>query len=257
MKYDSEYFEEQFSHYDDKYGNAWGMNWRAYMHARAEKATGIVKKYIKLYGENCNIFEIGCATGDFIDSYMQELNDYSGELFGTDISSKAIDICKKKYKDYHNMRFEVLELPNIVLGRRFNCILCIDVLEYFDIFGKKACIENMLQFLSDDGHLIIQIPLQGENEEEFIRVVQTCAKINDVQYVYGDIWYNLVEKHLVGWVYILLRDKKMGKIGEAIGKIFFNILKSKKMVNSVFGFNEKFFPNRRSHIIMILERRDN
>ena len=256
MKYDSsEYFDEQFAHYDEKYGNAWGTNWRAYMHARAEKATAIVKQKIILFGDNCNIFEIGCATGDFIYSYLQELSDYNGKLLGADISSKAIDICKKKFKDYHNLRFEVLELPRIMLQERFNCIICVDVLEYFDILDKKACIENMLQLLADDGHLIIQIPLQGENEEELTKMVKTCAKINDVQYVYGDIWYTLVEKHLVGWVYFLLRDKKMGKMGEAIGKLFLILLKSKKLVNGTFYLNEKFFPSRCSHIIMILERK--
>lgn len=162
MTYDSNYFDKQFSDYDDMLGNAWGMNWRAYMHMRAEKASNVVRNFIRLNKNESKVLEIGCATGEFVDTYLDELIGLGGTLLGTDISPIAIDICRKKYCKIKGAQFEVHALPNIQLNQRYNCIVCIDVLEYFNSVEKENCIKNLLQLLSEDGSIILQMPLEGE-----------------------------------------------------------------------------------------------
>lgn len=254
MEYNTEYFDKQFSDYSEEYGNSWGMNWRAYMYVRAEKVVGIVREYLKVRGKESSILEVGCATGDFTDLYLEELKSQNGSLLGGDISVKAIDICKAKYAGNKNIDFEIMELPNIKLDRKFGCILCVDVLEYFNNDAKEKCIDNLFEHLAIGGKLIVQIPLQGENEDVLLNMIKKY-EFTDVEYVYGDVWYKLVESHLAGWVFILLRDKKFGKLGEIVGDTIFKILKSKRLVKKIFELNEKYFPNCKSHIIMCIYKK--
>lgn len=50
--------------------------------------------------------DMGCGTGEF----SERLAQYGLEVTGMDISKKAIERCREKYKDRKNMRFEVQDI---------------------------------------------------------------------------------------------------------------------------------------------------
>src|SRR3989338_11171242 len=49
---------------------------------------------------------MGCGTGEF----SERLEQYELEVTGMDISKKAVELCKEKYKKKKNMRFEVQDI---------------------------------------------------------------------------------------------------------------------------------------------------
>lgn len=95
MPYGKDYFEKLFSTYSDKFGNSWGMNWRAYMKLKNEKTSAELKKILKAYPEGTYL-ETGCASGDYTERIIDGITA-RGRYVGTDISDTAVSICRKPF----------------------------------------------------------------------------------------------------------------------------------------------------------------
>ena len=249
MKYNNKYFDEQFVNYSQQYGNGWGMNWRAYMKLRMHPAMNSVKEIISKK-EKCTILEVGCATGDFIDTILESIRDSEGKIVGADISDIAISICKEKYRKYKCIEFVNVQLPCLEYKNEFDCVICMDVLEYFDLKGQDKCVQNLVECLKIGGKLVLQLPLGMGNEKAILEIVEKKMKIQSVDYVYGKIWFTFFEKTLVLLVNTLLVNKKLGVLGAIIGRGAYKICASIKLVENVFKFNKKYFPNKKSHIVI-------
>ena len=252
---EEEYFNVQFGTYDEKFGNSWGMNWRSYMKLRAEKAK---TKCCNIIRENkrCKILELGCATGDFTTSIMNCIIECEWDYLGGDISEVAIDICRKKFREFQPFRFVKMVLPSIPTEESFDCIVCMDIFEYFSINERVESLKSIYMHLNKGGKIIFQIPLEGEREEEVIPLFNEWFQNINIDYVYGDIWFRWMEKPLVRLVDELLRRKIFGVLGIPIGKIAYKICSSYKLVKRAFDFNERFFPEKKSHMIIIGERKE-
>ena len=252
MKYDKEYFEKQFSNYDNKWGNAWGMNWRSYMKFRILSALDETLEYIKSH-ENCTLLEIGCATGDFTDKYIESISVHQ-QVIGADISELAVGICTERFRKYKNVMFINMELPNISINN-IDCIICMDVLEYFDVEGKRKCLEAMKDALVPGGRIICQISLQKEKENEFREIFESVFEIEAEHFVYGMIWYSCFDQFLVFLVNVFLVGKRWGRVGRLIGTIAYKICSCDKIVAFCFKLNEKFLPKVKSHIVIVGSKR--
>ena len=98
-----------------------------------------------------SVLEIGCATGIKLNQYQQILN--SKINYGIDLSSKAIKLGRKKYKNLKLLKLSSLEINKI--KQEFDLIICgffLYLLDREEIFNQFNLIYKKL---SPNGYLII------------------------------------------------------------------------------------------------------
>jgi len=104
---------------------------------------------IKNYLKN-NIVEVGAGCGSFTSSYFNNFND----VLLLDSDEKNIKLLTEKFSDNKNIK--VLKSNVKDLNQSFNTIIYFNVLEH--IKDDVSEIENSIQKLNIDGHLIILDP---------------------------------------------------------------------------------------------------
>ncbi len=98
-----------------------------------------------------SILEIGCATGIKLNQYQDSLK--TNINYGIDLSSKAINFGKKKYKKLKLLKLSSLEINKI--KKNFDLIICgffLYLLDREEIFNQFNLIYKKL---TTNGHLII------------------------------------------------------------------------------------------------------
>ena len=99
-----------------------------------------------------NILEIGCADGNKIFQYKKILK--SKNVYGVDLSAKAISFGKKKYKNIKLLKLSSLEIDKIKIN--FDLIVCgffLYTLDREEIFNQFNLIYKKL---NKNGFLIIE-----------------------------------------------------------------------------------------------------
>jgi ubiquinone/menaquinone biosynthesis C-methylase UbiE len=99
-----------------------------------------------------SILEIGCANGIQLNQYQEILNTKVN--YGIDLSSKAINAGKKKFKKLKLLKLSSLEIDKIKTN--FDLIICgffLYLLDREEIFNQFNLIYNKL---NQNGYLIIQ-----------------------------------------------------------------------------------------------------
>ena len=95
------------------------------------------------------ILDVGCGPGG--QSYKLTAQN---EVFGVDISAKALEIAKSRGIKTCRINLETEELP--FLNGFFDIALVTDVLEH--VFDPKAVMRKIRRVLSDDGVAILIVP---------------------------------------------------------------------------------------------------
>lgn len=113
------------------------------------------RKYIlqllKPFPNNISILDIGCSSGILLN----ELKDYGfniNNLYGIDISSKAIENCK----DNGLKNSFVMDAQNIILNKTFDVIIASDCLEHIE--DDEKAIKKWCDLLKPDGFLHVFVP---------------------------------------------------------------------------------------------------
>lgn len=254
-QYNNEYFENLFHKYSEQFGNSWGMNWRAYMKLKNEKTLSELKKIFQEYPTGTYL-ETGCASGDFTERIIKDITA-KGKYVGTDISDAAIAICKKRFQNNANADFAVMALPDLPKEYKYDCIICMDVFEYFDDAIRKECLKRAYQSLKQNGRLVLQVPLPTVDEVELMRLVRAefgSNAIETVSYAYGS-GAQLFEYKLVYVANMLYRDRKMGWFGIPFGWLAYRICANEKLIRFFFSLNERFAPETRSHVTIVAQKR--
>lgn len=188
--YNKEFFEQKFENYNEIEGNAWKMHWRASQIHRMEKALEYVKRAISSYRVPVNICEIGCASADFTDKYYKE---NLMRIVGIDLSDRAIEICKKKYQDT-NVKFIQGNILNIDLTKKYDLVICMDVLHYFSDEDKMRSMKNIQMILKAEGKAILMIPIGGNDDaKDFIEKTKKVFKKSTYDYVYTQFYQKYFE----------------------------------------------------------------
>jgi len=99
-------------------------------------------KSIIPYGEK--VLEIGCATGDLLNSLKP------CEGVGIDFSLNMIEIAKKKYP---HLKFYTMEAENFDLKDKFNYVVMSNLFDYLEDIW--VVLENVKEVLSTDGKVVI------------------------------------------------------------------------------------------------------
>ena len=164
--------KEVWENYD---WNQFGEEWNPSEKWKEEFIEKIIYKNIK---SNSIILEVGPGAGRWTD-YLIKL---SNKLILVEVSNKCLDICKKKYKDYDNVEYFLLEEINL----RFISDCSVDYIFSFDVFvhiDKREIVKYFSEFkrvLTEEGLLIFHYSKVGNkygnffsrfNEEDFLEIV--------------------------------------------------------------------------------------
>ncbi|TGV02569.1 class I SAM-dependent methyltransferase [Flavivirga rizhaonensis] len=113
------------------------------------------RKYIlqllNTYSKNSSILDIGCSSGILLNELINIGFD-SSNLFGIDISPKAIKNCKKNGIE----NAYVMDAQNILLNKKFDIIIASDCLEH--IKNDEEAIKNWFNLLKPNGFLYVFVP---------------------------------------------------------------------------------------------------
>lgn len=131
--------------YEKKYhevetGNWWFVSRRRYL-----------LDLLKDAPRDSKIIDIGCSSGIFLKD-LEYLGFKSENLFGIDISEKAIENCKKNGIS----NAFVMDAQNIILPEKFDIIIASDCLEHLQ--DDKKAINNWNEILKTGGMMYVFVP---------------------------------------------------------------------------------------------------
>lgn len=127
---------DNIAHLYDKY-----KSWNPYYHKLIEKI------YIKIIPPKQKVLEIGCATGDLLNILKPEFG------VGIDISSKMIEIAKKKYP---SLNFINSSYEDFKTNDKFDYIILSNLLEH--IYDINKLFQKINSFCNPDAKIIITTP---------------------------------------------------------------------------------------------------
>jgi Methyltransferase domain len=100
-------------------------------------------------------FELGCFTGPVISV----LADSGVSVLGADVSHLAFVFAYPNVRD--NMIFG--DLLSLDIDRRFDVVLCMDVLEHISPLRLDVYIEKLLALVDDNGYIYLNAPMWGKD----------------------------------------------------------------------------------------------
>jgi len=100
-------------------------------------------------------FELGCFTGTVISL----LADAGVSVLGTDVSHLAFSFAQPNIREA--MMFG--DLLTLDIERRFDVVLCMDVLEHISPLKLDNYIEKLVSLINEDGYLYLNAPMWGED----------------------------------------------------------------------------------------------
>lgn len=126
------------------------------------------KKYSTLIKKEANIskskllqksvLDIGTGNG----TYVYSLSPHVNSIYGLDNNNKILDKARKRNRifKYDNIRFYKMSVENIYFKRKFDIILLNNLLRFTNVYPT---LNKILNISSDEGIIIIQIPLSFNN----------------------------------------------------------------------------------------------
>lgn len=97
-----------------------------------------------------SVLDAGCGTGVLLSQIQKQYPNI--QPTGSEYSPQGLELAKKRLP---NGEFHVLDLSRENLGKKFDLITCIDVLEH--IPDDRAALKNLLAMTG--GYLVLSVPL--------------------------------------------------------------------------------------------------
>ena len=162
---------------------------------------------------NYKILVAGVGLGDDIINMAFFLKKYKNtKLLGIDISSTALDICKKRIEKYDLNNIELIEMSlldlNVNIHGKFDLIICIGVLHH--LVNPVDGINSLKNVMEDDGFMNIMVygkygrtgiyQMQDLMKKINYNIHDYPSKIRNFKNLYKQLpinnWFNLGE-HLI------------------------------------------------------------
>lgn len=123
--------------YEKEKENWWFQGKRLVVHS-------LINKFVSRYQ---SVLDVGCGTGILLKEFLSK----GKKVYGTDVSSEAIQFSKKRGLDnVRNIDFSKEGFED----KRFDLVLCLDVLEHID--DDKRTLLNIKQNMYEDSHLLLR-----------------------------------------------------------------------------------------------------
>lgn len=237
------FFEEMFDSYTQKDGNAWGINWRSSHYQRMKDIIAIIRADLRK--QHLKILEAGCATGDMTELLLQQIKEL--EIYDAfDISKKAISICESKNLN-SKCRWFVKDLANLQLNEKYDLIICCDVIYYLPAYQQKKCMGVFYEHLEHGGKLFLSVPY---DQKEVDRLVRISGRFTIEHEEKGFLWLWCKIESVLLKHYKFYNQKHM-KYAENILR---KIISSHKLMERCVWANRRIFPNKYSHMHMLLKK---
>ena len=196
--------KEVWENYD---WNQFGEEWNPSEKWKEEFIEKIIYKNIK---SNSIILEVGPGAGRWTD-YLIKL---SNKLILVEVSNKCLDICKKKYKDYDNVEYNLLEDINLrfINDRIVDFVFSYDVFVHIDKRETEKYFAEFNRVLMEDGLLIFHYSKVGDiygnffsrfDEHDFLELISN----------YG---FNIVKEYDVDTLNLIVNNMKGKTVNQAI-----------------------------------------
>ncbi|MFN3344655.1 MAG: class I SAM-dependent methyltransferase [Chloroherpetonaceae bacterium] len=116
------------------------------------KATSVLKRAKFQRGERYKALDIGCATGDFSCELKRHAKDVKLDLYGIEISEKAVRFAQEE----HDLYAKQGELLTVDFGVEFDLITMWHVLEH--VLRLNETLEKLYRILKPNGLLVVAMP---------------------------------------------------------------------------------------------------
>lgn len=113
----------------------------------------IIRKLIKKSHLKGKILDVGCGDGTILIQFQRNGN----ELYGCDISEKAVQVAKSKYGDFCNFTVGDITKSSSLPEGKFDVIICSEILEHIE--NDELAIKNLYTKLETGGYLLVTTPL--------------------------------------------------------------------------------------------------
>ena len=136
--------------YDDKWKDEWKSSRECYGPVFYHRKR-LIREIIKNNSLKGKILDVGCGDGTFLSLFQESTN----QLYGCDISEKAIEFAKLRFGDIAT--FTTGDITDISsLKGEFDVIICTEVLEHIE--DDELALKTLYHKLKEGGHLIISTP---------------------------------------------------------------------------------------------------
>ena len=175
----------------DTLGDTWGFRWRGMERWRHARTLKMLKPLLR-GTERKEVLEIGCALCDFTVRAWQ-LNTVN-HFCGIDTVPTAIEWASRKFPQFE---LRVGAIPGIPFDKKFDVILCMEVLCYLEPDGRRETIHNIFDSLGPKGVLVFSGVLDGgvrhHTSEEALGLIGEKFEISQVVYNHWSLYRRLVE----------------------------------------------------------------
>ena len=109
-----------------------------------------LNKLYSLVPDNEDILDCGCGSG--ILAYL--LSRKAKSISGVDIRKECVDFCNNKI----NGKFEQGDLKDLNLNKKFDVVICSDVIEHFSSEDREKVLKNLDRHVKEGGMLLLAFP---------------------------------------------------------------------------------------------------
>lgn len=144
----------------------------------------ILKSLKKKFG---NILDIGCGNGVF----TARLSAFSNNITGIDISPTAIKYARKAYP---KINFQVCDIRNFYAKSKFDLIVCLEVIYYFNRKDVKIVLNKIYNFLKNDGMFVLGLWSPNKSYYYNKNEIKNFLKDENFQFLYSR---KITKEHLI------------------------------------------------------------
>lgn len=250
--YNKDFFENKFNYAANEEESVWRF-WRASQKNRMKIMNQNIQKICTKLASAKKIIvcEIGVATADFTQLYYMKKRM---KVLGIDISERAVKICKKKYDGDKNITFRQGDLFCINEKQKFDIIICMDTLHYYNSETIEEAIKKFCFIKDKFGFMVLSVPLKEDDEwgNDFVSIVKRHAEIIEMGYINNYFYDHTIEPKLLYVYDVLCVDKLLGKFGVFMGKTIIKaIMKSMIIFKICSAYGNLLGKRSNSHIYIL------
>jgi 2-polyprenyl-3-methyl-5-hydroxy-6-metoxy-1,4-benzoquinol methylase len=110
-------------------------------------------RLLHLVGRNKRVLELGSSTGYLTDAMQTH---FDCEVLGVEIDGEAASLSRGRGNEVLQHDLDIVDLSEILAGRKFDVVLCADVLEH--LRNPERLLRACYDLLEEDGMVVASIP---------------------------------------------------------------------------------------------------